>query len=67
MPSSPRQDHVLIHAPYKAPSALALPLVWGHKTLGNCYTTILNAYGNPIKNYGDFDVSLKIDQEGAIP
>jgi hypothetical protein len=38
----------------------------GHKTLGNWYTTILNAYGNPIKHYGDFDVSLKIKQEGAI-
>lgn len=38
----------------------------GHKTLGNWYTTILNAYGNDIKHYGDFDVSLKIDQEGAI-
>ncbi|MDA7881934.1 DUF1552 domain-containing protein [Akkermansiaceae bacterium] len=38
----------------------------GHKTLGNWYTTILNAYGNPISHYGDFDVSLKIDQEGAI-
>lgn len=38
----------------------------GHKTLGNWYTTILNAYGNPIKHYGDFDVSLKVDQEGPI-
>ncbi|MFK7851881.1 MAG: DUF1552 domain-containing protein [Akkermansiaceae bacterium] len=38
----------------------------GHKTLGNWYTTILNAYGNPIKHYGDFDVSLKVNQEGAI-
>ena len=38
----------------------------GHKTLGNWYTTILNAYGNDIKHYGDFDVSLKVDQEGAI-
>lgn len=38
----------------------------GHKTLGNWYTTILNAYGNDIKHYGDFDVSLKINQEGAI-
>jgi hypothetical protein len=38
----------------------------GHKTLGNWYTTILNAYGNPIKHYGDFDVALKINQEGAI-
>lgn len=40
--------------------------VKGHKTLGNWYTTILNAYGNDIKHYGDFDVSLKVDQEGAI-
>ena len=39
----------------------------GHKTLGNWYTTILNAYGNPIPHYGDLDVSLKIDQKGAIP
>lgn len=38
----------------------------GHKTLGNWYTTILNAYGNDIKHYGDFDVSLKVDQKGAI-
>jgi hypothetical protein len=38
----------------------------GHKTLGNWYTTILNAYGNPIKHYGDFDVALTIDQAGPI-
>jgi hypothetical protein len=38
----------------------------GHKTLGNFYTTILNAYGNPIKHYGDFDPGLKIDQTGPI-
>jgi hypothetical protein len=38
----------------------------GHKTLGNWYTTILNAYGNPIKHYGDFDVGLKVKQDGAI-
>jgi hypothetical protein len=38
----------------------------GHKTLGNFYTTILNAYGNPIEHYGDLDVSLKGDQRGAI-
>ena len=37
-----------------------------HKTLGNFYTTILNAYGNPIKHYGDKDVALKISQEGPI-
>jgi hypothetical protein len=41
----------------------------GHKTLGNWYTSILNAYGNPIKHFGDFDTgltSLGIDQSGAI-
>jgi hypothetical protein len=42
---------------------------WGDKgcqTLGNLYTTILNAYGNPIKHYGDFDSALKFDQSGPI-
>ena len=38
----------------------------GHKTLGNFYTTILNAYGNPIEHYGDLDLSLKGDQRGSI-
>lgn len=41
----------------------------GHKTLGNWYTTLLNAYGNPIKHYGDPDPGLSrfgIDQTGAI-
>jgi hypothetical protein len=39
----------------------------GCKTLGNLYTTILNAYGNPIKHYGDLDLSLKhMDQTGPI-
>lgn len=41
----------------------------GHKTLGNWYTTLLNAYGNPIKHYGDFDPGLArfgIDQAGPI-
>ena len=38
----------------------------GHKTLGNFYTTILNAYGNPIKHFGDFDPALKGDQSGPI-
>jgi hypothetical protein len=37
-----------------------------HKTLGNFYTTLLNAYGNPIKHFGDFDVALKINQAGPI-
>lgn len=41
----------------------------GHKTLGNLYTTILNAYGNPIPHFGDSDLvleRLKIDQKGPI-
>ncbi|MDC0259320.1 hypothetical protein OAK43_03695, partial [Verrucomicrobiales bacterium] len=41
----------------------------GHKTLGNWYTTVLNAYGNPIEHYGDFDMGLTkfgIDQAGSI-
>lgn len=41
----------------------------GHKTLGNWYTTLLNAHGNPIKHYGEFDLEMlskKMDQQGAI-
>ena len=41
----------------------------GHKTLGNWYTTLLNAYGNPLPHYGDFDLEMarkKLDQAGAI-
>jgi hypothetical protein len=41
----------------------------GHKTLGNLYTTLLNAHGNPVKHYGDLDPGLGrfgIDQTGAI-
>lgn len=38
----------------------------GHKTLGNWYTTILNAYGNPIEHYGALDVALTIEQKGPI-
>lgn len=38
----------------------------GHKTLGNWYTTILNAYGNSIDHYGALDVGLAIDQKGPI-
>ena len=40
-----------------------------HKTLGNLYTSILNAFGNPIAHYGGPDVNLqknKIDQFGPI-
>jgi hypothetical protein len=41
----------------------------GHKTLGNWYTTLLNAYGNPIKHYGDLDLTMsrkKLEQTGPI-
>jgi len=41
----------------------------GHRTLGNWYTTILNAYGNPIPHYGDLDLALerlKLNQKGPI-
>ncbi|MBI1371773.1 MAG: DUF1552 domain-containing protein [Phycisphaera sp.] len=41
-----------------------------HKTIGNWWTSVLNAYGNPIKHYGDFDPALMkggFDQEGPIP
>ncbi len=41
----------------------------GHKTLGNWYTTLLNAHGNPIKHYGDLDLEMsrrKLEQTGAI-
>ena len=41
----------------------------GHKTIGNWYTTLLNAYGNPIPHYGDLDLEMsrkKLDQTGAI-
>ena len=30
----------------------------GHQTLSNWYTTLLNAYGNPIEHYGDLDLEL---------
>ena len=38
----------------------------GHKTLGNLWTTVLNAYGNPVKHFGAFDLALKGDQSGSI-
>ncbi len=41
----------------------------GHKTLSNWYTTLLNAHGNPIAHYGDFDLEMtrkKFEQAGAI-
>jgi len=41
----------------------------GHKTLSNWYTTLLNAYGNPIEHYGDLDLTMqrnRLPQKGAI-
>ena len=41
----------------------------GHKTLGNWYTTLLNAHGNPMEHYGDLDQEMarkKLPQTGAI-
>lgn len=41
----------------------------GHKTLGNWYTTLLNAHGNPMEHYGDLDLEMarkKLPQTGAI-
>ena len=41
----------------------------GHKTLSNWYTTLLNAYGNPIDHYGDLDLTMernRLKQTGAI-
>ena len=41
----------------------------GHKTIGNWYTTLLNAHGNAIEHYGDLDTEMsrkKFDQTGAI-
>ena len=41
----------------------------GHKTMSNWYTTLLNAYGNPIEHYGDLDLTMQrngLDQTGAI-
>lgn len=41
----------------------------GHKTLGNWYTTLLNAHGNPIEHYGDLDAEMsrkKLPQTGPI-
>lgn len=41
----------------------------GHKTLGNFYTTLLNAHGNSVDHYGALDTGLDkfgIDQKGPI-
>lgn len=44
--------------------------VRGHKTIGNWWTTLLNAFGNPIDHYGNFDLTLQkngLEQRGALP
>jgi len=41
----------------------------GHQALGNWYTTLLNAYGNPIEHYDDLDLQMtrkKMPQMCAI-
>jgi len=41
----------------------------GHMTLSNWYTTLLNAYGNPIEHYGDLDLTMqrnRLPQTGPI-
>lgn len=41
----------------------------GHGTIGNLYTSILNAYGDPIEHFGDPDFTLEregLPQHGAI-
>ena len=41
----------------------------GHYTIGNWYTTLLNAYGNPIDHYGNLDLTLQkngVRQSGPI-
>jgi len=41
----------------------------GHATIGNWYTTLLNAYGNPIDHYGNLDLNLQkngVQQSGPV-
>jgi hypothetical protein len=41
----------------------------GHMTQSNWFTTLLNAYGNPIEHYGDLDLTMqrnRLKQTGAI-
>ena len=41
----------------------------GHRTIGNWWTTWLNAFGNPIDHYGNFDLELQkngIAQKGPL-
>jgi hypothetical protein len=41
----------------------------GHRTIGNFYTSILNAYGDPVEHYGNLDITLEkrgISQRGPV-
>ena len=41
----------------------------GHRTIGNWWTTWLNAFGNPVDHYGNLDLNLQkngIAQRGAL-
>lgn len=41
----------------------------GHKTIGNWWTTWLNAFGNPVQHYGNLDLELQkngLPQSGAL-
>lgn len=41
----------------------------GQKTPGSWYTTLLNAYGNPLEHDGDLDVTMqrnRLNQTGVI-
>lgn len=41
----------------------------GHRTIGNWWTTWLNAFGHPIKHYGNMDLDLQkngVPQEGPL-
>jgi hypothetical protein len=41
----------------------------GHATIGNWYTTLLNAFGNPIEHYGNLDLGMLkngVAQSGPI-
>ena len=42
----------------------------GHKTICNWWTTVLNAYGDPVKHFGNLDLELRkngLPQEGNLP
>lgn len=41
----------------------------GHATIGNWWTTWLNAFGNPVEHYGNLDLELQkngVPQQGAL-